>query len=301
VEQPHEQPHGVCVEALGLRAGLRPTSLAQTDVTRGRSRASAPGIPESLLEGELFGYVKGSFTGQVSASPGLFEIARGGTVFLNRLERSSHAMQTRLLKVAQEGEFQRLGTRETIKLGVRIVFAMRGDPATTLSPALHGFLATRILTLPKLRAGRSIDAVLRLDLARAELDPAEAAFLRTVHELALKRDPVLLVGEYKDAEAVARALHSLGRRTGQFIQEEFSGPEPTAASSAVDGLNARQRKVIEHLRAHGSIGPRAYCEMVGVSATTGARDLKKFVQLDLLEIVGKGRTAAYALKKAAQP
>jgi two-component system response regulator PilR (NtrC family) len=80
-------------------------------------------IPESLIESELFGHVKGAFTGAIANKAGLFEQADNGTVFLDEIGELSPLIQTKLLRVLQEREFKRVGGAETIKVNVRIVCA----------------------------------------------------------------------------------------------------------------------------------------------------------------------------------
>jgi two-component system, NtrC family, response regulator PilR len=81
------------------------------------------GIPENLLESELFGYMKGSFTGAYSDRQGYFEMARGGTIFLDEIGELSPALQVKLLRVVQERTFRRIGGAEDIKVDVRIISA----------------------------------------------------------------------------------------------------------------------------------------------------------------------------------
>lgn len=81
------------------------------------------GIPENLLESELFGYMKGSFTGAYSDRAGLFELARGGTVFLDEIGELPPVLQVKLLRVVQEKTFRRIGGGEDIKVDVRIISA----------------------------------------------------------------------------------------------------------------------------------------------------------------------------------
>jgi len=94
------------------------------------SRAKMPfmainsgGIPENLLESELFGYMKGSFTGAYADRAGLFELARGGTVFLDEIGELPPVLQVKLLRVVQEKTFRRIGGGEDIKVDVRIISA----------------------------------------------------------------------------------------------------------------------------------------------------------------------------------
>ncbi|MBU3993395.1 MAG: nif-specific transcriptional activator NifA [Alphaproteobacteria bacterium] len=80
-------------------------------------------LPESVLESELFGHEKGAFTGAVSQRRGRFELADGGTLFLDEIGDTSAAFQVKLLRVLQEGEFERVGGMNTIKVDVRLVCA----------------------------------------------------------------------------------------------------------------------------------------------------------------------------------
>jgi transcriptional regulator with GAF, ATPase, and Fis domain/serine/threonine protein kinase len=80
-------------------------------------------ISKSLLESELFGHEKGSFTGAMAQKKGLFEQARGGTLFLDEIGEMPYSMQAKLLRVLQEGEFRRVGGNETLHSDVRLVLA----------------------------------------------------------------------------------------------------------------------------------------------------------------------------------
>jgi two-component system response regulator PilR (NtrC family) len=81
------------------------------------------GIPENLLESELFGYMKGSFTGAFADHAGLFEVARGGTIFLDEIAELPVILQVKLLRVVQEKAVRRIGGSDDIKVDVRIVSA----------------------------------------------------------------------------------------------------------------------------------------------------------------------------------
>jgi DNA-binding NtrC family response regulator len=88
------------------------------------------GIPENLLESELFGYVKGSFTGATESRAGFFQTADGGTIFLDEISETSTAMQVKLLRVLQDKEVFMIGSREPIKVDVRILAATNKDLLT---------------------------------------------------------------------------------------------------------------------------------------------------------------------------
>ncbi len=84
-------------------------------------------LPETLLESELFGHMKGSFTGAVANKAGLFEVANGGTVFLDEIGETTLATQVKLLRVIQEREFRRVGGNQDVKVDVRIIAATNRD------------------------------------------------------------------------------------------------------------------------------------------------------------------------------
>ncbi|QSX36078.1 sigma-54-dependent transcriptional regulator [Shewanella sedimentimangrovi] len=84
-------------------------------------------IPENMLEATLFGYEKGAFTGAFQACPGKFEQAQGGTLLLDEISEMDLALQAKLLRVLQEREVERLGSRKTIKLDVRVLATSNRD------------------------------------------------------------------------------------------------------------------------------------------------------------------------------
>lgn len=113
-------------------------------------------VPEQLLEDELFGHVKGAFTGAQTAREGRFEQADGGTLFLDEIADMSHQLQSKLLRILQEREFEKLGSSRTIKVDVRIVAATSADLEQrmedgTFRPDLYYRLNVVHLRLPPLR------------------------------------------------------------------------------------------------------------------------------------------------------
>ncbi len=90
-------------------------------------KVSCAALPESLLESELFGHVKGSFTGAITDRKGKFEEADTGSIFLDEIGEISHTTQTKLLRVLQEREFERVGSNQTLKVDVRIIAATNKD------------------------------------------------------------------------------------------------------------------------------------------------------------------------------
>lgn len=90
-------------------------------------RVNCAAIPETLFESELFGYEKGAFTGAANRKPGRFELADGGTLFLDEVAEMDLAAQVKLLRVLQEGEFERVGGTKTVSVDVRLVAATNRD------------------------------------------------------------------------------------------------------------------------------------------------------------------------------
>ncbi|MDX1708741.1 MAG: sigma-54 dependent transcriptional regulator, partial [Desulfobacterales bacterium] len=84
-------------------------------------------IPENLLESELFGHVRGAFTGATVSKSGKFELAHGGTIFLDEIGDMSPDLQVKVLKVLEEGEFEQVGGAKTLKVDVRVIAATHRD------------------------------------------------------------------------------------------------------------------------------------------------------------------------------
>jgi two-component system response regulator HydG len=125
------------------------------------------GIPDSLLESELFGYVKGSFTGATETRAGFFQTADGGTIFLDEISNTSLAMQAKLLRVLQEREFYMVGSKKPNKVNIRVVAATNVDLMQLVKKGLFRqdlYYRLNIITvdLPPLRE-RDKDTVLLLD------------------------------------------------------------------------------------------------------------------------------------------
>ena len=93
-------------------------------------KVNCAAIPDALLESELFGYEKGAFTGAVTKKPGRFELADGGSIFLDEIGDMPLSIQAKLLRVLQEREFERLGGTKTIKVDVRIIAATNKNLAS---------------------------------------------------------------------------------------------------------------------------------------------------------------------------
>ncbi|MEQ1439942.1 phage shock protein operon transcriptional activator [Fontimonas sp. SYSU GA230001] len=113
-------------------------------------------LNEELLESELFGHVAGAYTGAARARTGRFELANGGTIFLDELASMSLRLQEKLLRVVEYGEFERVGSSETIKVDVRLLGAANVDlPAAARAGRFREDLLDRlsfdVITIPPLR------------------------------------------------------------------------------------------------------------------------------------------------------
>jgi DNA-binding NtrC family response regulator len=112
-------------------------------------RVNCAGLPETLLESELFGYEKGAFTGAATRKPGRVELADKGTLFLDEIGDISPLVQVKLLRVLQERQFERLGGTQTLTVDVRVIVATHRDlEAMTRSGAFREDLYYRINVVP---------------------------------------------------------------------------------------------------------------------------------------------------------
>ena len=170
--------------------------VAQTlhDLSRRRKSAFIPincgAISPQLIESEVFGHEKGSFTGAVREHKGYFERASGGTLFLDEITEMPIELQVKLLRVLEEGTFMRIGSDREIEVDVRVIAATNRNPQDAVAEGkLREDLLYRLqvfpLHLPPLRE-RGTDVVLIADETLKELNRAEGtekAFSHDAHEL----------------------------------------------------------------------------------------------------------------------
>src|SRR5207237_1323473 len=152
-------------------------------------------IPETLLEAELFGHVRGAFTGAVGNRQGRLEQAHKGTLFLDEVGTMSVALQMKLLRVLQEREFERVGDSHTIKVDVRVIAATNSDLAKLVADGqfredLYYRLNVIPVQMPPLRERKEDIPLLGqpfLDRSRAESAPSDGAAPITVSQDAMRR------------------------------------------------------------------------------------------------------------------
>jgi transcriptional regulator with PAS, ATPase and Fis domain len=146
-------------------------------------------IPETLLESEIFGHEKGSFTGATGRRPGCFELADEGTLFLDEIAEMSPATQVKFLRVLQDGRFRRVGGQAEIAVDVRVIAATNKSPAKALQDGalredLYYRIAVFTLALPPLRE-RPEDLGELVRVLLEELDERHQRSVRGVDEPAL--------------------------------------------------------------------------------------------------------------------
>jgi DNA-binding NtrC family response regulator len=147
-------------------------------------------LPENLMEAELFGHVRGAFTGAMQNRIGRFEQAQGGTLFLDEVGDLPMELQAKLLRVLQEREFQRLGSSETIKTDVRVVAATNCDLMARVEQGLFRedlFYRLNVapITMPALRQRRG-DIPMLAEHFLAKICGMEEIELKSIEPAALE-------------------------------------------------------------------------------------------------------------------
>ena len=261
--------------------------VARAIHTRSR-RAAGPfikvncgALAETLLESELFGHEKGAFTGAIKRKLGRFELADGGTLFLDEIGDISPALQTKLLRVLQEREFERVGGEASIKVDVRVVSATNKDLAKEVAEGrfredLYYRLQVVPIAIPPLR-DRKDDLTLLVDHFIAKLAPRtnpkvqridDAALARllawrwpgNVRELAnvIEQALVFTDGESIPAEALPEALRPGGDAPRPPSSSAGELPVPTGELALPDLLDDLERQLIL----------KAYAKAKGVKTET---------------------------------
>ena len=241
-------------------------------------------IPETLLESELFGHIKGAFTGAIRDKIGVFQAADGGTLFLDEIGDTSPLLQLKLLRVLQEGEIRRVGDDRAIKINVRLITATNRNLQTlmaegTLREDFYYRIHVFEITLPPLRERRT-DIPL---LVKHFIEENAKIFNREIHEVA--QDALQRLQEYGwpgNIRELKNAIeHAFVTVTGNCItlwdlppevqrptlkssssSTSLSSPDPTEA--------ARIHEAME--QAHGNRTQAA--KLLGVSRVTLWKKLK---------------------------
>jgi two-component system response regulator HupR/HoxA len=198
-------------------------------------------LPDTLLESELFGHKRGAFTGAFADKRGLFEVAHGGTIFLDEIGETHPGMQVRLLRVLQDGEIRPLGSSETRRVDVRIIAATnrnlrREVDAGRFREDLYYRLRVVEVTLPPLRERRSdIPALAHhfLDRARARMGRAVAGFTNAAMDRLVAYDWSGNVRELEnEIERTVALAGAEDRVSVEMLSEHIRGAKPALAAVA---------------------------------------------------------------------
>jgi transcriptional regulator with PAS, ATPase and Fis domain len=243
-------------------------------------------ITETLLESELFGHVRGAFTGATQDRPGLFEAANNGTLLLDEVGEVSPAMQVKLLRALQEREVRRVGENRSRKVNVRVLAATNRDLAHsvaggTFRPDLYYRLKVVDLHVPPLRERR--DDI--MPLARALLGAAALSMKRKITGLSPTAGDQLLryswpgnVRELENAMERAVALAAGPRVEVEDLSEEIRQAFPNAMSTAgpVRPLDAVEKEYILAALALNGGNQTRTAEQLEIGSATLYRRLKSY-------------------------
>jgi DNA-binding NtrC family response regulator len=236
------------------------------------------GIPETVFEAEMFGHVRGAFTDAKSDRIGRFELADGGTLFLDEIANIPVAQQAKLLRVLEDGEFERVGSSRTLKVDVRLIAATNADLAAEVAAGrfrkdLLFRLNTVEVRLPPLRERREdIPSLADTFLARSARRYGRAG----MHLGADARESLLAYpwpGNVRElSHVMERAV--LTATADEIVQLDFS--LPIAAAVPPTRLGDVEQDMIRNAleRCHGNIQKTA--ELLGLSRPALYRRLEKF-------------------------
>jgi DNA-binding NtrC family response regulator len=249
-------------------------------------KVNCASLTQTLLESELFGHEKGSFTGAVSRRLGRFEIADKGTLFLDELSEIPRITQVKLLRVLQEHEFERVGGNETIKVDVRIITATNADLEKEVEEGrvredLYYRLKVVTIHLPALRQRREdIPALVQHFLLKytEENDKEISGVDPRAMEILIAHDWPGNVRQLQNCIEHAVVMTRDGRLKPEDLSVAPSEPAktPGIAVSAGRQIKDMERDLIrETLRATGGNKTRA-AKMLGIGARTLYRKLKEY-------------------------
>ncbi len=239
-------------------------------------------LTDTLLESELFGHVRGAFTGAVREKAGLFEVATNGTLFLDEVGEAAPGVQAKLLRALQEREIRRVGGERTIKVNARVIAATNRDlqvavAAGTFREDLYFRLSGFVIAVPPLRQRRDDIPLLVHDFVRHSAGRVK----KDVHAVSAEALSVLM--RYRWPGNVRELEHAIERAVivarGETILPQDLPPDlnQTALQDAADDiLDLRQLEHFTILRALERFGGnrRAAASALHISTATLWRKLK---------------------------
>ncbi|HXX21532.1 MAG TPA: sigma-54 dependent transcriptional regulator [Terriglobia bacterium] len=242
-------------------------------------------FPEALLESELFGHVRGAFTGAVASRPGKFELASGGTLLLDEISEMPLSLQPKLLRVLQEREVDRLGDTRPLRVDVRVIATTNRDlPSLIEEGRFRADLFYRLdvvpLTLPPLRARREDIPDLVEHFVRKYAPPSRAFHL--TEELLQRLTEFDWPGNVRELENFVRRILVLSSNSVVGVEvlgeKEIGDKITTTAGFPAQGVTLRdmERQLLERtLEATGGNRTRA-AEILGVSLRTVRNKIREF-------------------------
>jgi formate hydrogenlyase transcriptional activator len=245
-------------------------------------KVNCAALPSTLVESELFGREKGAYTGAVSREPGRFEVANGSTLFLDEVAELPLELQAKLLRVLEEGQFERVGSSRTLKTDVRVIAATNRDLSSEVEAGrfrrdLFYRLAVFPIRVPPLRdrredvpllvwsaveelsrpMNRSVESIRRQDMERLQRYgwPGNVRELRNLVERAM----ILCSGPVLELEPLV-APHAVNHDDGVVTLDE-----------------AQRRQIAKALEAAGGRigGHGGAAELLGVKRTTLRSRMKR--------------------------
>ncbi len=254
-------------------------------------------LPETLLEAELFGHVKGAFTGATSPRTGRFEQAHRSTIFLDEIGDMPLGLQAKLLRVLQEREFQRLGSSETIRVDVRVIAATNTDLAALIRQGkfredLYYRLNVVPIAVPALRERCSDVAALALHFIERVCRQENIAPKQISHETLERLAGHDWPGNVRQLEnAVEKAIVLSGERPilhpGDFTlpprqrpAQLPSGPFIAVPDQGLDferTVGGIEREILEQALKKTRGNKKLAAEMLGLKRTTLSAKLKSLV------------------------
>jgi DNA-binding NtrC family response regulator len=253
-------------------------------------------LPENLLEAELFGHVKGAFTGALQNRVGRFEQAQGGTLFLDEIGDLDLALQAKLLRVIQEREFERLGSGETVQLNVRLIAATNHDLTQRIAEGrfredLYYRLNVVPIHMPALRQRR--DDIPRLaahfvkKICRLEELPRKMLTSRAIQALCDYSWPGnvrQLENLLEMAVALSGARELLDSRdfplpAAPLMRVQATGPAISLPDQGMDyqrTVASIERSIIEQALQKTGGNKKAAADMLGLKRTTLSAKVRSF-------------------------
>ncbi|HWI17366.1 MAG TPA: sigma 54-interacting transcriptional regulator [Vicinamibacterales bacterium] len=255
------------------------------------ARASQPfvsvncaALTETLLESELFGHVRGAFTGAVRDKAGLFEVAGEGTLFLDEIGEVAPTVQAKLLRALQEREIRRVGAERTIKVRARVIAATNRDlkaavAAGTFREDLYFRLGAFVITVPPLRDRREDIPALAHEFVRR-------ASLRVKKDVSsISPDAMTALMTYRWPGNVRELEHAIERAVivsaGSSIKVRELPPEVSQktrlkhSDESLD-LKVQERSLIERALEHHRGNRKAAAEALKISTVTLWRKMKEY-------------------------